>query len=298
MSDYPSEPAMLRLSRKAAAILPKGRSMFVRNIARFTGHRKPFLAPVGSHQFLIDLDERVSRTLYLYGTFEETITDLLPKLIEPGDLVVDAGANFGYFTILAAAATGPTGKVFAVEPDPRNIERLLTVLRANHAMNVTHVREGFFDRAGTVTFHLSTNAEDNLGSSSIIQHGEGRATMEIPVTTLDQFAAEQGIEKIDLLKMDIEGAEPEALAGARDLIAGRRIRKLLLEMHLLVLGPEKAKALADRFLDAGYHCYFIRENLPAHSRPAHEYLAPLASIPWLQDSNPHCLFTAEPIPGV
>src|ERR1019366_6193498 len=113
------------------------------------------------HRFLIDLNERVSRSLYLYGTFEPTISALLPKLVTTGNVVVDAGANFGYFTLLASAAVGPTGKVFAFEPDPRNIDRLRAVMGANDARNVEHVADGLFDRYGTVSFHLASHMDDN-----------------------------------------------------------------------------------------------------------------------------------------
>lgn len=296
---YANEPTLLRLSRAAASLLPKGRSTLVRQVARFTGSQKPFLAQVGSRRFLIDLNERVSRTLYLYGSFEPAITSLLAALIPPGGTVLDVGANFGYYTLLASSTVGPAGKVYAFEPDPRNIERLTTVLNANNATNVQHVAEGVFDSVGTVSFHLAADAEDNLGSSSILAGGQGRSTIEITTTTLDIFMTSRGLQSADLMKMDIEGAELQALKGAREVLAAKRIRQILLELHVGVLGRENAQSVVDGLLAAGYHCAYVREDsaVPPSATPA-QLLKPLASTNWLEQTNPHLLFTAEPVPGV
>ena len=297
MNSYPSEPAVLRAARVTATVLPKGRGAFVRKLARMTGNTAPFFAQVGENQFLIDLNERVSRTLYLYRTFEPAISALLPKLIKPGDVVADAGANFGYFTVLAARAAGPGGKIFAFEPDPRNIERLQAVIDANGAKQVELVKVGLFDRVGPVTFNLGNEAEDNLGSSSIIEKGNGRAQIEIQVTTLDEFARERGVDRIDLMKMDIEGAEVEALAGASKFLGEHRIRQILVEMHVFVVGRQKALDLAGRILSHGYHGYYIHEE-GANSGQAGSFLRPLAGSGWEDRPNPHCLFTVEPVEGV
>jgi FkbM family methyltransferase len=297
LPDFPREPIILRTARAAAQLLPKGRSVFVRVIARVTGNEAPFFAAVGADCFLIDLCERVSRTLYLYGVFEPTIAALLPRLIAPGCTVIDAGANFGYYTILGARAVSPAGHVLAFEPDPRNIPRLLANISANQLQNIEHVPLGLFDRSGSVTFNLASEGEDNLGSSSIIDARSGRRQIQIPIITLDEFAADRGIPNIELMKMDIEGAEYEALAGARSLLTSHRIRKVLVEIHNFMIGCDKARGIADQLAAVGYHAYFIREDTRV-PKTLPEFLQPLASASWLDLPNPHCLFTVDPIPGV
>lgn len=297
VEEPPSEPTLLRFSRAASRLLPKGRSVIVQSVARIAGYGGPFFANVGRDRFLIDLQERVSRTLYLYGAFEPTIAALVPRLVSAGETVIDAGANFGYFSILCARAVTRTGRVFAFDPDPRNIVRLLANIRANEVPNVEHVACGLFDRCGQIAFNLASDIEDNLGSSSIIKGGAGRRQIEVPITTLDEFATVRKIERFHFVKMDIEGAEVEAVAGAEMLLSKRRIGRVLVEMHNRIIGRARAALVAQRFVDAGYRGYHIREERRVpHTLGA--FLQPLTGSSWLDMANPHCLFTVEPVPEV
>lgn len=240
-------------------------------------------------KYPIDLEERVSRTLYLFGSFEPAITALVSSLVKPNNVVFDVGANFGYFTAHLSRLVGQGGFVYAFEPDPRNIERLSQTITSNDMGNATIERCALYDRVGSVTFHLSTNLEDNMGSSSIIQDDAGRAKLEVPSDTIDHFMATRGIGQIDFMKMDIEGGEVGALAGASEALRRQSIRRLLLELHVGVVGVEEARKQVDQLVAYGYLARMIDES-GADMGCAN--LIPVETVDYTSATNPHILFDA------
>jgi FkbM family methyltransferase len=130
--------------------------------------------------------------------------------VKEGDVVVDAGAYPGDYTIFAAKRVGSSGHVIAFEPDERNRAVLVRNLAGRKLENVTIVPKGLWN--------LDTELGFDPGGfgSKVDSLGHGRAT--IPVTTLDLALTQLGIEKIDVLKMDIEGAEIQAVEGCRETL--------------------------------------------------------------------------------
>ena len=133
--------------------------------------------------------------------------------VHKGDFVIDVGAHVGVFT--AKALELGAAKVVAVEPDPTNIE----CLRRNFANEIKEGRvviypKGAWSSATTLTFHESS---DNSGMPSAVIGRDG-ATFQLAVEQLDKIAEETGLKRVDFIKMDIEGAEREALKGARNIL--------------------------------------------------------------------------------
>jgi FkbM family methyltransferase len=285
-AELPNETPSLRLARHLAYLLPRGRATLVRRLARLTGAPSQFNARIQNLTFGIDLHERVSRTLYLFRDFEADVTALLLSLLKPGDTMLDVGANFGYFSLLAAQRLGPSGRVLAFEPDPRNIARLRANLQVNGITNVTVIPKAVYDQAGTLTLNLATDDEDNLGSSSLIAAGHGRQPLEVPVVRLDDLLPAEGIEHVELVKMDIEGAEIGALEGARESLRAGRIDRILLEFHQSILGPEKLRQTLDSMHKQGFDAQILHEgksNVPGRTIPAYPT--------WTSSQdNPHLLF--------
>jgi FkbM family methyltransferase len=288
-----TEPLALRLARLASQILPQGRSAVIRRVAALCRCREPFVARVGKYRFTIDLNDRVSRTLYLFGSFEKDVTALLTALLSPGQTMLDVGANFGYFSVLAADKVGPGGRVFAFEPDPRNILRLSTNVELNNARNISLVPLALFDQLGTITFNLSTDLEDNLGSSSILDRGQCRQQMQVQTTTLDAFMQEQQLTTVDLLKMDIEGAEVGALQGGRETLRARKVTHLLVELHRLILGEKPLDELMTMMGDFGYTPWLVASNPGSATGSVRDFVTPFEiHTPW-RETNPHVLFTTR-----
>jgi len=136
-----------------------------------------------------------------YLTYEPEITELIDKYVTSGSIVVDVGANIGYHTVFASKRAK---KVVAFEPEPNNYALLKKNIEANSCENVTAVNSGLSEAAGTANLHL---CESNTGSHSMVSDGKA---VPISLTTLDDYL--HG-ERVDFIKMDIEGAEGLALKG-------------------------------------------------------------------------------------
>lgn len=141
--------------------------------------------------------------------YDPLMISLFTQCLEPGMTVLDLGAQVGYFSLLAARRVGPQGRVFAFEPDPRNYAGLRANVHPNGFERVVRpLRKVVADRCGSATFYLAGSSR----SSSLLVRSDrecdGFCTVE--VTTIDAMPE---LQPVDIVKMDIEGAEPRALAG-------------------------------------------------------------------------------------
>ena len=175
-----------------------------------------------AHGFPIELDPEDSLGLSLFGTFEPQETALVQSVVKSGDFVVDLGAHIGYYTLLFSKLVGPLGRVIAFEPAPDFCAILRRNVSTNGLTNVTieNAAVGATSHAGVL--HLSANALD--------RYTEGRSgseTVPIEVVALDNYFP-AGI-KIDLLKIDIQGAEAAALRGMERVLAQSPNVRILME---------------------------------------------------------------------
>ena len=146
--------------------------------------------------------------------------------VRPGDIVIDCGAHVGVFT--AKALAFGAAKVVSVEPNPTNLE----CLRRNFAKEISSGRvvlvpEAVWSSEGTLQLNMGiSTSQDSLVRSV------GGGTMDISSTTVDRLVERLGLEKVDYIKMDIEGAEREALKGAMETLRHHRPRLMLDSYHL------------------------------------------------------------------
>lgn len=136
-----------------------------------------------------------------YSSYEPEITALFKKYLNQGSIAIDVGANIGYHTVILSKLVK---QVIAFEPEPNNFGLLKKNIEANHCNNVIAVNLGLSDVIKKADLHLS---ESNMGGHSIVMEGKAIA---ISLTTLDDYL--KG-ERVDFIKMDIEGAEGLALKG-------------------------------------------------------------------------------------
>lgn len=172
--------------------------------------------------------DAVGREIFLYGTAEYHLGGVLEELIAPGDTVVDIGANIGEHTLRAAWRTGPTGRVFAFEPQPA----VYATLTRNIADNgfegrVTAICAAVSDRAGDGELHLPEES-DNSGLATLealtprIGAPAARTVVtRVTLVRLDDVLAEHG-RPVSVVKVDVEGHELAALAGADRTISTSR----------------------------------------------------------------------------
>jgi len=156
------------------------------------------------------------------GCYEAELVALLRKVLVPGMTFVDVGAHIGYFSIIAAALVGEKGAVHSFEPDPDCFSRLV-VNSSVYPWIKTH-NSAVADRTGEISFYRSPKQSES-GWGAIFDADGKREELCVRVCTLDNWVSKEGIEKIDVLKIDVEGAECRVLEGARASIA--RMRPLM-----------------------------------------------------------------------
>jgi FkbM family methyltransferase len=181
------------------------------------------------------LDNDLSLTLFAGGAFEPNEFALLNRVLRPGMVFLDGGANEGAYTVFAAARVGPKGRVIAVEPSLRELERLKANLALNRQRNVEIVEAALTDRSGSARLLIAepTHAGQNtLGEFAYAISAAGEA--EVGTITLDELVQEQGLSRLDILKLDIEGAELRALSAAWGCLG---------EMRPLILAEVSDEAL-------------------------------------------------------
>lgn len=157
---------------------------------------------------------------YALGTNELPVQVALVDLLEPGATFLDIGANVGFFSLLAARASGPTGRTYAVEPVPVNADRIRAGARRNR-LAVEVLELALTDREGTTTLQL---AEHPGGATvaSVAAPPDPSGTIEVGTDTVDHLVASGRIGPPSVVKIDVEGAEAEVLAGMVETLAAHR----------------------------------------------------------------------------
>jgi FkbM family methyltransferase len=240
LSEAPwAERLFVRVSRSCWNVPAAGR--FVRSVAHRladrlftngTGVRDVVLAGV---PLRLDVGHWTTREYYFADAMYEKMTVRhVASLLRTGDVFVDAGANSGYFTLIAAGMVGPGGRVLAFEPNPAVRQRL--------AQNVR--RNGFDDRVEIAACALSDRNEERVplfvptwdGLATLVPERTheaaalaGVAAIDVATRTFDDWLAVSSIGTVTLMKIDVEGAEMAVLAGMRSSLASGRVRHVILE---------------------------------------------------------------------
>lgn len=169
------------------------------------------------------------------GWFERDTQDALRRLIRPGMTVLDAGANVGFFTLLAARLVGPSGHVDAFEPYPPNTALLQKHVQLNKLRNVRIESVALSDRADVLPLYVGDST-----SGSLFPLDSGLTPHMVPVVSLDEWRAKGLLpRRLDVVKMDIEGAEGAAILGMLNVLRTDR-PALHISLHG---GPRQAEMI-------------------------------------------------------
>jgi len=160
--------------------------------------------------YYLSNDKYIGRRIAL-EKYEPYETQLILRQAKVGDVVIDVGANIGYYTVLLADKVGKTGKVYAFEPDIINFEILKKNIEANNLKNVEIINAAVGSKAGKLKLHKS---KENLGDHKL--YGDDKETEEVKIIKIDDFLKNI---KIDLMKIDTQGWEPEVIEGAKKIIS-------------------------------------------------------------------------------
>jgi len=208
----PSRFARLVWALTVASAIPRPRRKAIRK--HFAGRcAGPFDVTAGGIAFrAYPAENRDDRMLVGRGELPEAEEHaLIAPLLKPDMVFVDIGANVGTYALHVAASAGPAARVIAFEPHPRTFAKLAYNIEANGARNVVAQNLAIAAEAGTM--ELYSDGGGNIGHASLLREGAGavRSTQVVPVAPLASVLARQGIERVDLLKIDVEGFEDRAL---------------------------------------------------------------------------------------
>lgn len=172
-------------------------------------------------------DQGIGLTLESTGQWEPLETATLLGVLRAGQTCFDVGANVGYYSLLAAAVVGPSGRVVAFEPDRRNLALLEGNLRLNGLTNVTIVEQAVSRSSGAAV--LMVSSFDPSRHTIVEANGpKGDERRQITSVSLDEWCETHGIYP-DVMKIDIEGAEGLLVEGGRRVLADPRVRTVLME---------------------------------------------------------------------
>jgi FkbM family methyltransferase len=224
------------------------------------------VAKFGGYRVCVNVAEHMGIYSFFFG--EDLTAWPVTALVEKGSVCADVGANMGVYTFLFGSLVGETGRVVAFEPNPfyaSLVEQSIALNGWQARANVD--RRALSERSGEdLSFFLSTNPE-NSGTSSLVNHGvylNESHRIEVRTVTLDDYVGQHAIERLSVVKIDVERAEDRVLAGMGGLLGARRVDYLIVEMS--------SQSGAHRTLEGhGYECF----SLDATRRA----LVPVAQLP-------------------
>jgi FkbM family methyltransferase len=229
MTDLPTRLApewVHWLARATRRFQPKGIDRLVRALYP-PGNDRPIKSIVDYDDGLLfhcDTKSFLEWYIFFYGAFRPQVSRLINRMLRPGQVAIDIGANVGMHSVIMANRVGPTGHVVVFEPDPHPMGRL----RQNMALNgidwVTTVEAAVSARSEIRSFYLHDDSIGNFANASLVQANVGRDTpaVEMQVVGLDEWLAVNPLPRVELIKLLAQGEEFNALQGMRGLIARDR----------------------------------------------------------------------------
>lgn len=229
-NNCPMEQAIDAPGHQVRIIGAKDRLLAATKEVRSDGKLKLYSSPQG--EFWVPFRQQSSLYAFAWNMAEmdTRFYGTGVRAVHPGDIVLDCGANVGVFTRLAL--NDGAAKVIAIEPMPENIESLRrTFAKEIEEGRVVVYGKGVWDKDDFLEMLIDPT---NSAADSFVIHQKGSKAFEVklPLTTIDKLVAELNLPKVDFIKMDIEGAEVNALKGAKETIAKYRPRMSLSTYHV------------------------------------------------------------------
>lgn len=175
-------------------------------------------------------------------------------LLPPGGVAFDAGAHIGIWSLLAARRV-PSAQIHAFEPVPQQGQRLRAHAEANGIANITLNRCAAGAENGSTSFYAAYDV--NTGTSSMVRRRNDHVEIHVGVVTLDSYIAERGIARVDVMKVDVEGAEILVFRGARELLSSENAPAIFFEADDRLGDTGAVKQL---LIDCGYGIYRRRRS--------------------------------------
>jgi len=216
-------------------------------------------------------------------TFDGPDVRFLERFLGDATTVIDIGAHLGYYTLLMSSRVGSQGHVLAFEPSPREFRNLKTHIRINSCANVRLENAALADRSGSMELFL-TRPPGTTGNSLRRPQVNCLHSVSVRVLTLDGYLSDKGIQEIDLIKLDAEGAELKILTGAVGLLSRSRRPLILCEINdpiMALYGWEHRGEDVIKFLETkGFRWYGLNaDGIPITLVKSLSYSTDLIAVP-------------------
>ena len=235
-------------------------------IRKLIGIKTPVIRKIFDYQMYLDVfDKGLSVQLIKYRKREMDHKYLLDKILSPGNVVLDIGANIGYYALMELNIIGPGGYLIAVEPSPWNVNLLEKNLDLNKkSKNVRVVLGAISSSRGTDTFHLASSSNLNTFQNygTVAQHLTGE-TIEVNTYRVAEVLTEEELRRgVDLIRMDVEGHEVDVIEGLlKDIREGTLSPSIIFETHISRYNDENdMSACLKALFECGYRTKYIASS--------------------------------------
>jgi FkbM family methyltransferase len=218
---------------RATTLLAKRPSLFCRVLlAKLNTVRSLPPLPAQKHiedvVFEYDLRNYRGTAPMYFGSYGLLIIEVMKRLMKPGGIFVDVGANIGYLSAVAAGIVGKQGQVHCFEPVPKYFERLERLVELNPGHSITVNPRAAGETAGNCTIYVTREPGQNTMVPAYKSGPEIVSTLKVPVIRLDSYLQERNINRISLLKIDAEGFELPILKGLQNFLEGSKQRPAII----------------------------------------------------------------------
>ncbi len=230
--------AVLRLTREIIGNnwLP-GHYVLSEFITQIIGAKQQVMeGHIGSYRVEFDFRDLLQRQMW-FNLYDVQEIALVKTLLKPGDVFLDAGANIGFYSLVASQLVGETGQVHAFEPIQANVDQFNTTIERNKINNIEVNQIALGAAPGFLTIYQGDDPIGNSGWASVVQTERKNRPREVAVTSLDTYLQQQNIQQVALIKLDIEGAEFAALQGCQAILSSDFRPAIILELNEFLLTP-------------------------------------------------------------
>jgi FkbM family methyltransferase len=237
-----------------------------------------------------NLSDLIQSYVFHFGVWEPEISHLVGRILKPGDVFVDIGANVGYDSLLGSSLVGPQGRVIAIEASPITFAKLKGNITLNKLTNIRAVNVAVSDSVGTLDlFDLS---KVNSGAATTLAGRGGKLIASVDALPLAQILTPTEMGSVRLIKIDVEGAEPmilndildhiEDFPASMDIIAESSVHEF-----------EASNRVFDRLTQMGYYAYAIENDYREGRYLSNRALSPLVLTETLPLAQCDLLYTRE-----
>jgi FkbM family methyltransferase len=234
-----------------------------RMVESLVENKKTILTNVNGYRMILDGEKSgIHHELILNRIREPLATAEMKHNIKSGEIILEAGANIGYYALLESQIVGKKGKIYAIEPARDNFKYLLANIKENKFTNIFPSKLALGDKNGNVTLNIYES--ENWNTVVDIPYAQKKSQEKIRLQKLDSFLRDK--QKPDFIRMDVEGYEYEIFRGMENLLKNNPPRGLFVETHFYIMGEEKSIDFLENLKRKGYEVskYFLDKKPTPH----------------------------------